>query len=88
MMEDKKEWVKDISDLLKKDRNSNVAKIVYNKLGIGVELVTIFFKDGDKSEINVSCSSLSWILEEIQREVYGGENAYGKIEPWERWWEK
>lgn len=85
MNEDKKAWVDEIGKLLRKDKRSDVQEITYDKRGVALELVTITFKSGGQSIINVSYNSLGKILEEIDREVYG-DGAYGKVDPSERWW--
>ena len=83
MNDDKKAWVDDIAKLLRTDKRSGVKNIKYSYPRIGLEIVTISFNNGDESMINVSYNSLSSILEEIDREVYG-DGAFGRIT--EEWW--
>ena len=81
-MEDKKTWTREVGELLKKDKRSYLEECEYYKEH-DTEIVKLVFKDGDAVRINVSCNSLSAILHEIVREVYG-DGAYGRIT--EEWW--
>lgn len=81
-MEDKKTWTREVGELLKKDKRSYLEECEYYKEH-GNEIVKLVFKDGDAVRINVSCNSLSAILHEIVREVYG-DGAFGRIT--NEWW--
>lgn len=82
-MEDKKRWTDDIKELLLKDDRSYVTDCFYERIHRGLEVVTITYKSGAESLINVTGNSRGSILKEITKEVYG-LGAFGKIK--ERWW--
>lgn len=79
----KAEFVRKVSELLKREPGSGVEGIKYICKNTGMEAVEISYRGGGKAAINVSCNSNGATLKEIVMEVYGG-GAYGKIRDWER----
>lgn len=74
--EDKKTWTRMCGVLLSEDYRSYVQKCEYSKTDWG-EVVTITYKSGDTTRINVNGNSQGAILHEIVREVYG-DGAIGR----------
>ena len=76
--EDKRTWTRMCGVLLSEDYRSYVQKCEYSKTDWD-ETVTIYYKSGSTTEINVNGNSQGAILHEIVREVYGN-GAYGRKE--------
>lgn len=76
--EDKKEYVRDLGEFIKKDPRSSIEEIAYEVAHGKTEIIKIIYRGGHEALVNVTHNSLGAIFVEVGREIYG-EGAHGRI---------